>query len=59
MIEDKPFLAFLTHLFLICGFLVAALPIYVAVIASTHYVSTLMVSGFPCYRGIILSKITE
>ncbi len=35
MVENRPFLTFLTHAFLILGFLVVALPLYVAIIAST------------------------
>ena len=36
MVENRPFLTFLTHLTLILGVLIVAFPIYVALIASTR-----------------------
>jgi sn-glycerol 3-phosphate transport system permease protein len=36
MIENRPFLAFLTHLVLIAGVVIVAFPVYLAFIASTH-----------------------
>ena len=51
MVENRPLLTFLTHAFLIVGFLIVALPVYVAVIASTHDVSTLMSQTVPLWPG--------
>jgi sn-glycerol 3-phosphate transport system permease protein len=36
MIENRPFLAFLTHLVLIIGVVIVVFPVYLAFIASTH-----------------------
>jgi sn-glycerol 3-phosphate transport system permease protein len=36
MVENRPFLAFLTHLVLIVGVVIVVFPVYVAFIASTH-----------------------
>jgi sn-glycerol 3-phosphate transport system permease protein len=36
MIENRPFLAFLTHLVLIIGVVIVVFPVYIAFIASTH-----------------------
>lgn len=51
MVENRPFLTFLTHFFLICGFIVVALPVYVAIIASTHDSQTLMANAVPLLPG--------
>ncbi|UYO00152.1 MAG: sn-glycerol-3-phosphate ABC transporter permease UgpE [Devosia sp.] len=45
MVENRPFLAVLTHLVLIVGVLVIAFPVYVAVIAMTHSKETLSLSA--------------
>ncbi len=51
MVENRPLLNILTHAFLLLGFAIVALPVYVAVIASTHDVSTLMSSRIPLLPG--------
>lgn len=51
MVENRPFLTFLTHAFLICGFVVVAFPVYVALIASTPDSQTLMSSAIPLLPG--------
>lgn len=51
MVENRPFLTFLTHAFLILGFIIVALPVYVAIIASTHDVATLMSNTVPLWPG--------
>lgn len=51
MIENRPFLTFLTHAFLICGFAIVAFPVYVAIIASTHSAQTLNGSAIPLVPG--------
>lgn len=51
MVENRPFLTFLTHAFLLCGFLLVAFPVYVAIIASTHDTATLIGSSMPLLPG--------
>ncbi|WP_275787859.1 sn-glycerol-3-phosphate ABC transporter permease UgpE [Pararhizobium gei] len=51
MVENRPFLTFLTHAFLISGFLIVAFPVYVAIVASTHDAQTLMSSAVPLLPG--------
>jgi sn-glycerol 3-phosphate transport system permease protein len=41
MVENRPFLTILTHLVLVLGVLIIALPVYVALVASTHDEATL------------------
>jgi len=36
MVENRPWLTFLTHFVLICGVVIVVFPVYVALIASTH-----------------------
>ncbi|ENN92017.1 sn-glycerol-3-phosphate ABC transporter permease UgpE [Bartonella bovis] len=36
MVENRPFLTFLTHFILIVGIIIICFPVYVAIIASTH-----------------------
>ncbi|MDO1580759.1 sn-glycerol-3-phosphate ABC transporter permease UgpE [Rhizobium oryzicola] len=51
MVENRPILNILTHLFLILGFVVVALPVYVAVMASTQDLPTLMSGPVPLWPG--------
>lgn len=51
MVENRPFLTFLTHAFLLLGFLVIALPVYVAIVASTHDLQTLLSGSVPLLPG--------
>lgn len=51
MVENRPFLSFLTHFFLICGFLLVVFPVYVAFVASTHSNQTLISSSVPLWPG--------
>ena len=51
MVENRPFLTFLTHAFLLCGFVVVAFPVYVAIVASTHDAQTLMSTTMPLLPG--------
>jgi len=41
MVENRPILAFLTHLVLVLGIILVAFPVYIAVIAMTHTQQTL------------------
>lgn len=51
MVENRPFLTFLTHAFLILGFVIVALPVYVALVASTHDLQTLLSGPVPLLPG--------
>ncbi|MDP9839338.1 sn-glycerol 3-phosphate transport system permease protein [Neorhizobium huautlense] len=51
MVENRPFLTFLTHAFLIFGFVVVAFPVYVAFVASTHDLPTLLTGAVPMLPG--------
>ena len=51
MVENRPILDFLTHLVLILGIVIVAFPVYVALIASTHYTSELGSGLMPLLPG--------
>lgn len=51
MVENRPFLNFLTHLVLILGVLVVAFPVYVAFIASTHEAGAFVRGVMPLTPG--------
>ena len=51
MVENRPWLTFLTHGVLILGVLVVAFPIYVAFVASTHELDALLRSPMPLIPG--------
>ena len=51
MVENRPFLTFLTHLVLILGVVVVGFPVYVAFIASTHGEGELLSGVIPLLPG--------
>lgn len=51
MVENRPFLKVFTHLVLIGGILIVALPIYIAFVASTHDPSDLIRAPIPILPG--------
>jgi sn-glycerol 3-phosphate transport system permease protein len=51
MVENRPWLTFMTHGVLILGVLVVAFPIYVAFVASTHELDALLRSPMPLIPG--------
>ena len=51
MVENRPILTFVTHLVLILGILVVSFPLWVAFVASTHDVSTLLTGVTPLWPG--------
>ncbi|MCA1405635.1 sn-glycerol-3-phosphate ABC transporter permease UgpE [Ensifer sp. IC3342] len=51
MVENRPFLTFLTHLVLIAGVVLVAFPVYVAFIASTHTREVLVGGMIPLLPG--------
>ena len=52
MIENRPFLNFLAHLVLIFGVVVVALPVWVALVASTHGSSDFLRGTVPMWFGV-------
>ena len=56
MIENRPFLNILAHLTLILGVAAVALPVWVAFVASTHPVSSLISGTVPLWPGPDLVK---
>lgn len=51
MVENRPFLNFLTHLVLILGVAVVGFPVYVAFVASTHGAGELLSGVIPLLPG--------
>jgi sn-glycerol 3-phosphate transport system permease protein len=51
MVENRPWLTFLTHLVLITGVVVVVFPVYIAVIAATHDVTALTRGTMPLWPG--------
>jgi len=51
MVENRPFLDFLTHLVLIVGVVIVAFPVYVAFIASTHEPAAFVRGVMPLLPG--------
>jgi len=51
MVENRPFLSFLTHLVLIVGVLIVVFPVYLAFIASTHGPTDFMSGLVPLLPG--------
>lgn len=51
MVENRPWLNLLSHLVLLLGVLVVALPIWIAFVASTHPPEALMTSPIPLWPG--------
>lgn len=51
MVENRPWLGVLTHLVLILGVIVIALPVYIAVIAATHGPTALASGTMPMLPG--------
>ena len=51
MVENRPWLTFMTHAILILGVAVVAFPIYVAFIASTHELQALLQRPMPLLPG--------
>ncbi|CBI76763.1 glycerol-3-phosphate ABC transporter permease protein [Bartonella clarridgeiae 73] len=51
MVENRPFLKFLTHFILIIGILIICFPVYVAIIASTHHSATFNAGTLPLLPG--------
>lgn len=51
MVENRPWLTWLTHIVLLIGVLIVAFPIYVAFVASTHELDALLQNPMPIWPG--------
>ncbi|HYM31382.1 MAG TPA: sn-glycerol-3-phosphate ABC transporter permease UgpE [Candidatus Cybelea sp.] len=51
MVENRPWVTVFAHAVLLLGVLIIAFPIYIAVIASTHSLTTMLQSGVPLLPG--------
>ena len=51
MVEKRPFLTFLAHLVLILGVFIVALPVWVALVASTHASNDFLQGTVPMWFG--------
>jgi sn-glycerol 3-phosphate transport system permease protein len=51
MVENRPWLTFLTHLTLIVGIVIIVFPVYIALVASTHDVSAMNSGAMPLWFG--------
>ena len=51
MVENRPFLTLITHIVLILGIVVVTFPLWIAFVASTHDVETLLTGVTPLWPG--------
>ncbi len=51
MVENRPWLTFLTHLTLIVGIVIIVFPVYIALVASTHDVTAMNSGTMPLWFG--------
>ena len=51
MIENRPFLTFLSHAILVLGVAIIAFPVYITFIASTHTVQEILAAPMPLTPG--------
>ena len=51
MVENRPFVTFLSHLVVILGVLVVAFPVWMTFVASTHDQTTMLQSPVPLWPG--------
>ena len=58
MVENRPFLNFVTHGILILGLIVIIFPIYIAFVASTHPVENVISSVQPWFGGKLIENYT-
>ena len=59
MVENRPWLTALSHIVLILGVLITALPIWITFVASTHPVEVLMAGRTPLWPGTASSRTTR
>ena len=56
MVENRPWLTYLTHGILILGLIVISFPIYIAFVASTHAVEDLIATVQPWFGGAMVEN---
>ncbi|MCH8997542.1 MAG: sn-glycerol-3-phosphate ABC transporter permease UgpE [Proteobacteria bacterium] len=56
MVENRPWLTYLTHGILILGLIVISFPIYIAFVASTHAVEDLIATVQPWFGGAMIDN---
>ncbi len=56
MVENRPWLTYLTHGVLILGLIVISFPIYIAFVASTHEVQDLIATVQPWFGGALIEN---
>ena len=56
MVENRPWLTYLTHSVLILGLIVISFPIYIAFVASTHEVQDLIATVQPWFGGALIEN---
>jgi len=56
MIENRPWLAYVTHGVLVLGLIVISFPIYIAFVASTHEVENLIATVQPWFGGALIEN---
>ena len=56
MVENRPWLTYLTHGVLILGLIVISFPIYIAFVASTHAVEDLIATVQPWFGGAMIEN---
>ena len=56
MVENRPWLTYLTHGILILGLIVISFPIYIAFVASTHAVEDLIATVQPWFGGQLIEN---
>ena len=60
MVENRPWLTFLTHFVLICGVVIVVFPVYIALIASTHGPTALSSGMMPLLPGAeLLNNVVQ
>ena len=56
MVENRPFVTFLSHLVVILGVLIIAFPVWMTFVASTHDQETMLRSPVPIWPGTHLYR---
>ena len=54
MVENRPFVTFLSHIVIILGVIIIAFPVWMTFVASTHDQATLLRSPIPLLPGPLL-----
>ena len=54
MVENRPFVTFLSHLTVIVGLVIIAFPVWMTFVASTHDQETMLRSPVPLWPGTYL-----